>query len=62
LETIHGSLYHRSCDYNYEELFNELEEICRVINEPMDDLFQRVMQIFCRFPERGKPSDQEILD
>jgi hypothetical protein len=49
-------------DYVYDELFNELEEICRLENESMDDLFQRVMQIYCRFPKSDKPSDQEIFD
>jgi hypothetical protein len=32
-------------DYNYEELFNELEEIYRIRNEPVDDFVQRVTQI-----------------
>jgi hypothetical protein len=49
-------------NYDYEELCNELEEICRLRNEPMDDFFQRVMQIYCRFPESDKPSNQEIID
>jgi hypothetical protein len=49
-------------NYDYEELYNELEEICRIRNEPLDDFFQRVMQIYYRFLESDKPSDQEILD
>jgi hypothetical protein len=49
-------------DYVYHELFNELTEICRLGNESVDDFFQRVMQIYCRFPESDKPSDQEIFD
>ena len=30
-------------DYDYDELFNELETICRLGNEPVNDIFQRVM-------------------
>jgi hypothetical protein len=45
-------------DYDYDELFNELEEIYRLKNEPMDDLFQRVMHIYCIFPKSDKPLDQ----
>jgi hypothetical protein len=49
-------------DYDYDELFNELEEIHRLRNEHVDDFFQRFMQIYCIFPESDKPSDQEIFD
>jgi hypothetical protein len=49
-------------NYDYEELYSELEGICRNINEPLDDFFQRVMKIYCRFPENDKPFDQEVLD
>jgi hypothetical protein len=48
-------------DYVYHELFNELAEICRLGNEYVDDFFQRVMHIYCIFPESDKPSDQEIF-
>jgi hypothetical protein len=30
-------------DYVYDEVFNELGEIRKLINESVDDLFQRVM-------------------
>jgi hypothetical protein len=49
-------------DYLYDKLFNELEEIHRLINKSVDDFFQRVMQIYYRFPESDKSSDQEIFD
>jgi hypothetical protein len=49
-------------NYVYDELVDELEEICRLRNESENDLFRRVMQIYCRFPERDEPSGQEIFD
>jgi hypothetical protein len=36
-------------EYVYDELFHELVEFCRLGNEYVDDLFQRVMHIYCRF-------------
>jgi hypothetical protein len=48
-------------NYVYEEIFDELADICRLGNESVDDLFRRVMQIYCRFPESDEPSGQEIL-
>jgi hypothetical protein len=56
---------HEQCnqeDNDYDEFFNELVEIRRIINEPMDDLRQRFMQICCRFFENNRPPIQEILD
>jgi hypothetical protein len=41
-------------DYDYDELFNELEAIGRLENEPMDDFFQIFMRFYCRFPESDK--------
>jgi len=38
-------------NYDYEKIYSELEEIHRNINEPLDDFFETVMQIYCRFLE-----------
>jgi hypothetical protein len=42
----------------YDELFNELKEICGLENESENDFFQRVMQIYYSFPKNDKPSCQ----
>jgi hypothetical protein len=39
-------------DYVYGELFDELTEIRRIENKYLDDLFLRVMKIYCIFPEK----------
>jgi hypothetical protein len=49
-------------DYVYDELFNEFEEIHRLGNEYVDELFQRVMKMYHIVPKRFKPSYQEIFD
>jgi hypothetical protein len=48
-------------DYDYDELFNELEEICRLENEPMDDFFQRVMQFIVDFLKVTNPQTKKFL-
>jgi len=48
--------------YVYDELFNELKEICRFGNEFVDNFFLRFMHFCHRFPKNGKPSDQLILN
>jgi hypothetical protein len=49
-------------NYIYDELVDELEKICMLRNESENDLFRRVMQIYCRFPESDEPLGQEIFD
>jgi len=47
-------------NYIYDELIDELVEIPRLRNESENDIFQRVMWIYCRFLEQDEPSGQEI--
>jgi hypothetical protein len=48
-------------NYDYEELCSEVEGIYRDINEPLDDFYERVMQIYFRFPKSEKASNQEVF-
>jgi len=49
-------------DYIYDELLNELVEICSLINEFVDDFFRRVLQIYYGFPKSGEHSGKEIFN
>jgi len=48
-------------NYDYEKLCCELEEICKRINESVDDLILRVVKIYYRFYKNDKPSRKEFF-
>jgi hypothetical protein len=49
-------------NFVYDELVDEMVEICRIRNAYENDLFRRFMQIYCRFHGSDEPSGQEIFD
>jgi hypothetical protein len=49
-------------NYVYDSLVDKIAEIPKLRNEYENDLFRRVMQIYCRFPESDEPLGQEIFD
>jgi hypothetical protein len=49
-------------DYNYKELWLEVENIRRHEGELVDDLFSRFMLICFRFHEKDQPSGEDALD